>query len=171
MTKDEIQKILRNGHFDPDEGDSFEVGLWTAFMIALSGIFVYLELENLELPKILLLVFVVLASLIFVYLYRADRKIATVKTGLSEAENLKLLRRILFVLDWPTKESSNLIEVTDDHFLFKHFVRARIIYTDDIVGYVFQYHPTWRGGRPTFFFGLRRVLRYRFKKMLHSFVG
>ena len=174
MTKDQVQKLLDTGHFEPDNGDWFQIAVWVSLGTMFICFFVYFTLVTLLTIQVSKTLFWALSIptllLIHFYSYQADRKIRVVNTGLPEIENLKLLRRVFFVLDWPVKETSNLIEITKDHWLFNDFVKAKIVYTDNLIGYVFQYTPTWRGGRPTFYIGVRRHLRHRFKKMLDSFI-
>jgi hypothetical protein len=165
MTDQTIEQIFEKGYLKPDGDDWYDMAMGTFVGTAFYGASGVLLMMKLGAPKSFNLPFMILVLGSIVYLYWRDGQIKTIETGLTKNENLNLLRGVFNQLDWTTHESSDVILIGDDKYILK-FIRARVFYSDNFIGYNFQYTSNVKGGWPAFFLGIRTYLKRKFENKL-----
>ncbi|HTJ53586.1 MAG TPA: hypothetical protein VL443_29230 [Cyclobacteriaceae bacterium] len=170
MTSQEVEEIMETGYIKPTGGDWYYMinGIFIGMGIYGAGGVVIMMI--LRLPEPFTWIYLLLLLAFIIYLYWRDTQLKIVKTGLPKNENLNLLRKVFNQLDWPTHELSNQIEIIDNKYILK-FIRARVMYTDNFIGYNFQYISNTKAGRPAFFIGIRTYLKSKFENTLEEFVS
>lgn len=167
MTDRTIEQIFEKEYLKPDGEDWYNMAMGTFVGTALYGASGVLLMMKLGAPKSFNLPFIFLVLGFIVYLYWRDRKLKIIETGLTKNENLNLLRGVFNRLDWLTHQSSDVILIGDDKYILK-FIHARVFYSDNFIGYNFQYTSNVKGGRPAFFFAIRTYLRKKFENELKN---
>ena len=163
-----MEKIMASGYIKPTTRDWFDMIFGTLLGTALYGALGAVLLKKLAAPEGSIWIYVALVFIFIVYGYSRDTKFIIVKTGLPKNENLNMLRGVFNQLDWSTLERPEWILVGENKYLLR-FIYARVVYSDDFIGYNFQYGSGTKAGRPAFFIGIRSVLKMQFESKLKSF--
>ena len=169
MTNQTTEQILETGYIRPDGDDWYDMARGTFVGTGIFGASGVLFMMKFGIPKTFHWIYILFIVGLIIYLYWRDGQIKIVNTGLTKNENLNLLRGVFNKLDWTGEETSGLILIGDDKYIMK-FVRIRIFYADNFIGYNFQYTSNVRSGRPAFFLGIRTYLKTKFEIKLVEFI-
>lgn len=168
MTKRDIEEIISTEYLKPTDWYNMVVG--TIIGTCIYGPITVLIVMKLGATRPFNWVTLLVVFLFIIYSYWVNGKVKLIKTGRTKDENLKLLRKVFAALDWPTKEYANQIELQDSKYILK-FIDPTIIYSDDYIGYNFQYNGNFKSGRPAFFIGIRTYLKRKFENRLETLLN
>jgi hypothetical protein len=168
MTKRDIEEIISTEYLKPKDWYDMVVG--TIVGSCIYGPIAVLIVMKLGASRPFNWITLLIVLAFIIYSYWVDGKVKLIKTGLTEEENLKVLREVFTKLNWPTKEYSNQIKIQDSKYILK-FIHPTIIYVDNYIAYNFQYTGNYKSGRPAFFIGIRTYLRNKFKTGLQEQLG
>lgn len=105
--------------------------------------------------------------LLVAYYQWSDDNFTIIQTGLSKANNFKIVTTCLDNLNWHYEKKTSRIDLTLNKYILK-FLRPTIIPQSERILINFKYHSTTQSGRLPFFFGISTYLEWTFKKTLNK---